>query len=56
MIDRSRQGGNTRADNWPSRCYPLAYHSIVNEIPEPHRTLVRKFYVAVICKLTHRVH
>lgn len=46
--EQSRRGGNTRADNWPFKCYPLAYHSIVDEIPQAHRTLVRKFYVAVI--------
>jgi len=35
-------------DNWPSRCYPIAYHDISKEIPERRRTLIRKLYVVVI--------
>jgi len=36
--------GAIKMKNWPSACYPLAYHSIVEEIPVAHRSLCRKFY------------
>jgi len=35
-------------DNWPSRCYPIAYHDISKEIPEEVRSTIRKLYVLVI--------
>jgi hypothetical protein len=41
----AKEGGPTRQMyNWPSKCYPLAYHSIQDEIPPNHRAMVKKFY------------
>lgn len=37
-----------KAKNWPSRCYPIVYHSINDEIPERHRKLARQFYATLI--------
>jgi hypothetical protein len=42
-----RRGGG-QADNWPWKCYAMAYHDIDAEIPEHRRGLVRKLYVVVL--------
>jgi len=34
--------------NWPCECYPITYHNISEEIPENHKTLVRKFYAHLL--------
>jgi hypothetical protein len=34
--------------NWPSRCYPIEYHDIDEEVPESRRTMVRRFYYLCI--------
>jgi len=33
--------------NWPFECYPLAYHSIKDEVMPEHRSLCRKYYLLV---------
>lgn len=30
--------------NWPFKCYPILYHSIQDEIPQPMQSIVKKFY------------
>jgi hypothetical protein len=40
--------GYQPAPNWPSRCYPILYHSINQEIPEQSRMLCRKFYACLL--------
>lgn len=37
-------------NNWPSRCYPVLYHSIVDEIPSRLQAMVKKFYFLIICQ------
>jgi hypothetical protein len=46
---QSKEPGGQRRQlyNWPSKCYPLAYHSIQDEIPPNHRAMVKKFYVVL---------
>lgn len=34
--------------NWPFKCYPIAYHSISDEIPLQHQSLLSKFYILVV--------
>lgn len=34
--------------NWPSKCYPILYHSISEEIPPEHRPMIRKFYATCL--------
>jgi secretory carrier-associated membrane protein len=35
-------------NNWPCKCYPLAYHSIKDEIPEAQQGLITKLYMEVL--------
>lgn len=51
LEQRERALANARvvpADNWPSKCYPILYHSINDEIPPEHRPLVRKLYATCL--------
>jgi len=44
MLTKGDGGVRRQLYNWPSKCYPLAYHSIQDEIPPNHRAMVKKFY------------
>ncbi len=35
--------------NWPFAFYPILYHDIEAEIPQPRQALVRLFYILVLC-------
>lgn len=37
------EGGRVE-NNWPSTCYPIAYHNIAAEIPASHRSFMRQMY------------
>ena len=42
------EASNYREDNWPSKCYPITFHSISQEIPPFARPHMRKMYSLVI--------
>lgn len=48
IAELQKQGKQARAKNWPSRCLPLLYHSIVDEIPSDRRGMVRLLYSQVL--------
>lgn len=47
QVRKMAGSGSSTMDNWPCKCYPLAYHSIADEIPHDEQPLVRKFYFLV---------
>ena len=46
---RERELGRGRIDNWPCKCYPIAYHSISDEIPLQFQPMMKKFYALFWC-------
>ena len=37
-----------KAKNWPSKCAPLLYHSIADEIPQRLQPMMKRFYATVL--------
>lgn len=59
MIDREREidqreravkAKEDAKKNWPSRCFPILYHSIQDEVPIEQQSMVKKFYALCLCK------
>mmetsp|Transcript_9795 Transcript_9795/g.18672 ORF Transcript_9795/g.18672 Transcript_9795/m.18672 type:complete len:307 (+) Transcript_9795:39-959(+) len=48
LRSNSAAGGGGPQKNWPSKCYPIAYHNIRAEIPERHRNLIRQHYTLLL--------
>lgn len=40
--------GDGPVNNWPFKCWSIAYHNIAVDVPSEHQILVKKFYAAVL--------
>ena len=47
--ERAVKAKENAGKNWPSKCYPILYHSIADEIPTRLQPMIKKFYALVIC-------
>ena len=41
--------GQYSQKNWPSKCYPITYHDIAEDVPQRHQKMMKKFYATVFC-------